>query len=133
MQMLRLWFSLSVDVGRVAYAASGFGLMVVKYAVEAALIWHYTGRYFAAHNFLNPLLSMRQEFFQPPAPDWLQWVLFSWTLPFLWIVVSMSVRRTLARALWWVCWCLCRCSITSRWRFCARCRLERNLPGQSRG
>ena len=93
MQLLRLWFSLSVDVRRMTYASSGFGLMVVKYAVEAALIWHYTGRFFAPHDFLNPLLSMRQTFFQPPAPDWLQWVLFAWTLPFLWIAVSMSVRR----------------------------------------
>jgi hypothetical protein len=93
MQLFRTWFSLSVDVSRVTYAASGFGLMIVKYAVEAGLIWFYTGRFFAPHNFLNPLLSMRQEFFQPPAPDWLQWVLFVFTLPFLWIAISMSVRR----------------------------------------
>ena len=72
MQLLRLWFSLSVDVRRVAYASSGFGLMVVKYAVEATLIWHYTGRFFSGQNFQNPPLSMRQELIHPPAPHRLQ-------------------------------------------------------------
>ena len=88
------WVSLSRDVNRPAYAFSGFGLMAIKYAVEAWLIHHYTGRFFAPHDFLNPLLSMRSEFLAPPAPEWLAWGLFVWTLPFLWIAVSMSVRRS---------------------------------------
>ena len=88
-----LWFSLSRDVRRVAYAASGFGLMTLKYGVELGFIYFYTGKFFAPHDFLNPLLSMRQQFLEPPAPEWLGWVLFLWTLPFLWIAVSMSVRR----------------------------------------
>ena len=90
---LRLWFSLSRDVKRQAYVLSGFGLMAFKYAVEAGLIYFYTGRFFALDDFLNPLLSMRAEFLAPPAPGWLAWTLFVWTLPFLWIAVSMSVRR----------------------------------------
>jgi hypothetical protein len=91
--LLSLWFGLSRDVGRGAYAASGFGLMGVKYAVEAGAIFLFTGRFFAPHDFLNPLLSMRQQFLKPPAPEWLGWALFVWTLPFLWVAVSMSVRR----------------------------------------
>lgn len=90
---LLLWFSLSRDVKRLAYVLSGFGLMAFKYAVEAGLIYFYAGRFFALDDFLNPLLSMRAEFLAPPAPEWLAWTLFVWTLPFLWIAVSMSVRR----------------------------------------
>ena len=93
MKLIRLWFGLSVNVGPAAFAASGFSLMVFKYAVEAGLIWYYTERVLWPLDFLNPLLSMRQVFFEPPAPFWLQWVLFGWSLPFLWIAVSMSVRR----------------------------------------
>ncbi len=92
--LLALWFTLSRDVGRVAYAVSGIGLMAFKYGVEGGLIYFYTGKFFAPYDFLNPLLSMRQQFLVPPAPEWLGWALFVWTLPFLWIAVSMSVRRT---------------------------------------
>jgi hypothetical protein len=92
--LLLLWFGLSRDVGRTAYAATGFGLMAVKYAVEAGLIYFYTGKFFAPWNFINPLLSMREQFLRPPAPDWLGWTLFVWSIPFLWIAVSMSVRRS---------------------------------------
>jgi hypothetical protein len=30
-----------------------------------------------------------------PAPEWLAWTLAAWTLPFLWIATSMSVRRAI--------------------------------------
>lgn len=86
-------FGLSRDVRRTTYAATGFGLMLLKYAIEAGLIYSYAGRFFPPHDFLNPLLTMRQQYLVPPAPEWLAWALFAWTLPFLWIAVSMSVRR----------------------------------------
>src|SRR5262245_6086217 len=89
-----LWFGLRHEVSRLAYAASGLGLMAVKYVVESSVIYAYTGRFFSPLDFLNPLLSMRQAFFTPPAPDWLPWAIFVWTLPFLWVAVSMSVRRS---------------------------------------
>jgi hypothetical protein len=91
--LLALWFGLSSDVSRRAYAASGFGLIIVKYAVEAGILWFLSSRFFSPLDFLNPLLSLRQQFFTPPVPDWVQWAFFFWTLPFLWIAVGMSVRR----------------------------------------
>jgi uncharacterized membrane protein YhaH (DUF805 family) len=91
--LLPLWFGLAADVGPKVYAASGFGLIALKYVVEAGLIWFFSGRFFSPLHFLNPLLSLRQEFFQPPVPDWLAWAFFFWTLPFLWVAVGMSVRR----------------------------------------
>lgn len=93
MRLLNLWFGFSTDVTPLAYLASGLGLLIFKYAVEAAAIFAFTGRFFSPLAFLNPLLTMRQEFFKAPAPDWLAWFVFFWTLPFLWIAVSMSVRR----------------------------------------
>src|SRR3954471_6486313 len=81
--LLALWFGLSSDVTRRAYAASGFGLMALKYAVEAGLLKYFSGRFFSILDFLNPLLSLRQEFFKAPTPDWVAWAFFLWTLPFL--------------------------------------------------
>ena len=94
--VLSFWFGLSHEVSRRDYALCGFGLMAVKYLVEAAVIWNFTGRTFTPLDFLNPLLSVRQTFFQPPAPNWLQFAVLFWTLPFLWISVSMSVRRAVS-------------------------------------
>lgn len=91
--ILSLWFGLSRDVSRSAYAATGFGLMLFKYLVEASVIYYYSERFFLPTDFLNPLLSIRQQYLAPPAPDWLAWALFVWSLPFVWIAVSMSVRR----------------------------------------
>ena len=89
---LRLWFGVTQRVGRRAYAASGFGLMTLKYGVEATLIFVCAGTVFLPWDFLNPLLTARESILQP-GPLWLPWVLVLWSLPFLWISVTMSVRR----------------------------------------
>jgi uncharacterized membrane protein YhaH (DUF805 family) len=90
--LLRLWFGVTEPVRPLAYALSGLALMLLKYAVEALAIGWYTGSFFAPWDFLNPVLSARTAILQP-APEWLSWVLFLWTLPFLWVAISMSVRR----------------------------------------
>ena len=76
-----------------AYAVSGFSLMLLKYGVEAAVIWKFTSSFLTPWHFLNPLITVRNELLQP-GPEWLGACLFVWTLPFLWIATSMSVRRT---------------------------------------
>ncbi len=90
--LLRLWGGVSEPVGPRAYALSGFGLMLFKYAAEALLIWVYTSAVYMPWHFFSPLLSVRASVLQP-APLWLGWVLFAWSLPFLWVAISMSVRR----------------------------------------
>jgi uncharacterized membrane protein YhaH (DUF805 family) len=92
LRVFGLWFGVSRPVGQVAYAVTGVLLMLLKYFVEAQLILHYAGQFFAPWHFLNPLLSTRMELTRG-GPDWLPWAVFVWTLPFLWIAVSMSVRR----------------------------------------
>ena len=91
-QALRLWFGVSQPVSRLAYVASGASLLLFKYAVEALVIWWLTAQFFAPWDYLNPVLSARVNLVQP-APQWLPWVWFFWSLPFFWIAVSMSVRR----------------------------------------
>lgn len=91
--LFRLWFGLKEPVARIPYIVSGFGLMLVKYLCEAAMIFFFTAKFYQPLDFLNPLLSVRQKYFTPPAPDWLAWFVVLWSLPFLWIAVSMSVRR----------------------------------------
>lgn len=90
--LARLWFGLEAPVSRRAYVASGVSLMALKYALEAALVYLGTGGFWSPFEFLNPILTLRVRDFQT-APEWLLPVLALLTLPFLWIGVSMSVRR----------------------------------------
>lgn len=90
--ILASWFGISRRVDRVTYAVSGLGLALVKYGVEAALFWFLASAVFTPWDFLNPLLGAREAILRP-APVWLPAVIYLWTLPFLWIAVSMSIRR----------------------------------------
>ena len=90
--LLRLWFGVTEPVNRRAYVLSGFGLMLFKYGVEALVIWKWAAAVFLPWHFLNPVLSVRTEMLHA-APEWIAWALIVWTLPFLWISLSMSVRR----------------------------------------
>jgi uncharacterized membrane protein YhaH (DUF805 family) len=90
-RLIPLWFGLREPVSRRAYAASGFGLMALKYVVEAEAIRRVTGRSLSPLVFLNPLLGARGAVLS--GHDWLVWALALWTLPFLWIGVSMTLRR----------------------------------------
>ena len=92
MHLLRLWFGFSVPVTRKVYIASGFGLMAFKYLVETVLIYCFTARIFPIWTFLNPMLSYREEIISA-VPEWFGWTQFAWSLPFIWIAVSMSLRR----------------------------------------
>lgn len=90
--LLRLWFGLEAPVGRKAYFLSGALLMALKYAIDAALVYQVTGVLWKPLTFLNPIITMRIAEIRD-APTWLFVALAVITLPFLWIGVSMSVRR----------------------------------------
>ncbi len=93
--LLQLWFGLTLPVNRRSYAITGFTLMLVKYLVEAGAIHHYTSLLMTPLDFINPVLTMRQQFFKAPGPTWLGIALAGWSIPFLWIMVAMSVRRAI--------------------------------------
>lgn len=90
--LLRLWFGLNEPVDRLSYALTGIVLVLVKYGVEAVLVWHYASAVYWPWQFVNPVLSMRVEMLHA-APPWVGWFLFVWSVPFLWIAMTMSVRR----------------------------------------
>jgi hypothetical protein len=90
--LLNLWLGIEQRVSRGEYAASGIGLALFKYVVEAAVVWRFGSAIYMPWHFINPLISIRTQALQT-APEWVSWALFVWTLPFLWIAVSMSVRR----------------------------------------
>ena len=92
LEWLRVLFGFRAPVGQNVYLAVGVALMLTKYAVEWATIRNLTGKIYTPLDFVNPLLSSR-AYFTTDAPEWfgMGWVL--WTLPFLWIAITMSVRR----------------------------------------
>lgn len=79
-------------VGRGPYLAWGFGLMALKYAVDAALVYATTGGALSPLRYLSPILSWRLEVLAG-APDWVVWVMALWSLPFAWVGAAMSARR----------------------------------------
>jgi len=87
----RLWFGFSDPVDRGTYFRHGVGLMAFKYAIDALLIWRHAGRVWTPLNYLSPLLSTRTDVLRDA--EWLIPVLVALALPFLWIGVSMSMRR----------------------------------------
>ncbi|HUG89543.1 MAG TPA: SRPBCC family protein [Planctomycetaceae bacterium] len=90
--LLRLWFGVADDVSRRAYALTGFGLMLFKYLAEAGATAVFAGTFLSPLDFLNPLLTERRSVLEP-GPEWLPWAIVFWTLPFVWIAFSMSLRR----------------------------------------
>ena len=92
--LLRLWFSTREAVSQRAYIVSGFGLGALKFAVEWLVVKAVVGKSLSPLFYLTPLLGDRLDALSP-APEWFAWSIALWTLPFLWISVSMSVRRAI--------------------------------------
>lgn len=89
--LLRFWFTFEEPVDRRRYLLHGIGLMVGKYAVDVVVVLLVTGRFWSPFDYVNPVWTTRQT--QLGRPAWLMLVMALWTLPFLWIGVSMTMRR----------------------------------------
>ena len=98
--VLRLWFGLRVRVGRRSFVASGLFLASVKYGIDALLVYRASGQFWSPLSYLNPIYAMRMEGLTEPRL--LAVSLAAVALPFLWIGVSMSVRRAIDAA--WSPW-----------------------------
>lgn len=102
-----LLFGLRAPVGRRAYALAGVTLMAVKYTTDALLVYLWTGRVFHPLDYLNPILAMRAEAVATEgtsaAPQALLLLLALLALPYLWIGLSMTMRRAVdaGRSPWW--------------------------------
>jgi uncharacterized membrane protein YhaH (DUF805 family) len=101
-ELLRFWLTFEHGVSRAQYIRHGVALAAVKYGGDVLLIRVGTGSFWTPLDYLQsvPLLVSEQL---GPATAWLAPVLMIWTLPFLWIGVTMTVRRLLdaGRSAWW--------------------------------
>src|SRR5260370_16112801 len=91
---LRLWFGFRDPVSRGTYFRHGAGLMAFKYAIDALLVWTFAGRFWTPLDYANPVWSARYELLRG-APSWLAPLMVAIALPFVWIGVSMTMRRTI--------------------------------------
>lgn len=89
---VRLWFGFRDPVDRGTYLRHGLGLTAFKYGLDALLIWRFAGVVWTPFDYLSPLWSTRHQLVEN-GPPWLVPVLVAIALPFLWIGVSMSMRR----------------------------------------
>ncbi len=92
--LFRFWSSLDTPVSRQAYCLNRLSLAGVKYAGDVALVGLTTGLFWKPNDYLHTTHSL---FFTtlPGAPAWLIPALAIWTLPFLWIGVTLTLRRAL--------------------------------------
>ncbi|MFI5257238.1 MAG: DUF805 domain-containing protein [Gemmatimonadales bacterium] len=91
---LRLWFTFESGVGRREYLLSGVALAALKYVGDVLMVWRATGRLWQPLDYLSPVSTLMQTKLHL-APAALLPVLGLWSLPFLWVGISMSMRRAL--------------------------------------
>lgn len=108
MNLLRLWFGLRSTVSRKAYVLSGVGLMALKVALDNVLALLTIGKPWPVLAYLMPSITLKSEALRGPdamtaAPTWALAVMALSTLPFLWVGVTMSVRRAADAGIspWW--------------------------------
>ncbi len=101
-RLLRFWRTLDAPVDRRTYCLYGFSLAAVKYLGDATFIALSTGRFWKPTDYLQPTHSLLWTTFQG-APAWLMPILGIWTLPFLWIGVTLTLRRAIDAGWspWW--------------------------------
>lgn len=87
-------FSFRDRVDRGLYLRTGLVLMALKYGVDATVIKLVTGETWTPIDYLLPSMTLRGAKVEA-FPMWLSILLIAWTLPFLWIGVSMTLRRAI--------------------------------------
>lgn len=92
MNLLSLWFGLRAPVSRRTYVLSGLGLMALKVAIDNGLALAATGRPWPLAAYLLPSMTLKGQAMQAQ-PDWALWTMALLSLPFLWIGVTMTIRR----------------------------------------
>lgn len=100
-RLLRYWFTFDEPVSRARYFTHGLGLAAVKYIVDATIIWLATRQLWTPWDYLTTGASFTHSKLAAAPPALLS-LLSLWTLPFLWIGLTMSIRRALdaGRSAW---------------------------------
>jgi uncharacterized membrane protein YhaH (DUF805 family) len=93
-KLLRFWATLEAPVNRRTYCLHGFSLAGIKYLGDVIFFWLSTGRFWKPTDYLPLAHSLLLTNLQG-VPSWLLPALGVWTLPFLWIGVTLTLRRAL--------------------------------------
>jgi uncharacterized membrane protein YhaH (DUF805 family) len=89
---LRTLFGVKGRVTRREYLTAGLLLMFFKYVIDATAIYLVTHVIWTPADYLFPLIGVHGKkvgLF----PNWFQLTLLVWTLPFIWIGVTLMLRR----------------------------------------
>ncbi len=102
-QVLTTLSTLRDPVKRTTYFTVGVAFALVKYLGDASLIWFGLRRLWLPTDYLHSAHSLLFTDF-PHAPQWLTLTLLLWTIPFVWIGVTLTLRRALDAG-WspWLC------------------------------
>lgn len=92
MGIFKLWFSMQGAVDRRSYWTSGLLLFALKYAGDGAIVWVADHHLLTPFEFFSPLFTSRERLLGH-GNQALLGLMMLWALPFLWVGVSMSVRR----------------------------------------
>ena len=111
--LLRFWFTLDAPVSRREYRTHGVTLALVKYAGDALLVALGTGRFWTPQDYLRSVHSLLSTTLDG-APAWVAPALTLWTLPFLSIGISLTMRRAIDAG-WSPWWSRFRCSTAAWW------------------
>lgn len=92
--MIRTLFALNGRVNRRDYLVTGITLMVAKYVVDATVIYRTAHVVWTPWDYLIPLATIKSEKLGA-IPGSVGFALIIWTLPFIWIGVTMMMRRAI--------------------------------------
>ena len=90
--MLDLLFGLRARVPRRTYLLTGLLLAALKFGIDTGIVYAFTRKTWSPLGYLVPSLALRREAVGS-APAGMYMLLALTALPFLWIGLSMSVRR----------------------------------------
>lgn len=99
---------LSKPLGQTPYLVIGLSLGVFKYVVEAGLVYFVGGAFYSPLAFILPLASLKAEAFRSMPESFVGFAIL-WTLPYLFIALTLTVRRCIDADLtpWMALWMLC--------------------------
>jgi uncharacterized membrane protein YhaH (DUF805 family) len=78
-------------VSQKAYALTGFTLMLLKYCVDALVIWLFSKELINPAAYLSPMINVKKMLNELPTAALLG--LSLWTILFIWIGVNLTLRR----------------------------------------
>jgi uncharacterized membrane protein YhaH (DUF805 family) len=96
------WWTLHGRVSRRTYLVCGLALALLKYAGDVGIVLAMAGRWWTPLGYLQPARAMVASGADPTLSTLFLPLLALWTIPFLWIGVTLTVRRAVDAG--WSAW-----------------------------